>query len=183
MNDGEILLTWADVAVVLILLISVVVGALRGFVFEALSLGAWVLAYLSAPFLAPVVAGWLPAQSVPGGWQGMAAVVLAFVLVLVLCGLAARLLRALLHATPLKAADRLLGSGFGLVRGGLLVLLAAVLIGFTPLRQHPAWTDSHARSLAAAALHSLAPLLPPDLHALLERHAPQAMPDPETEGT
>jgi membrane protein required for colicin V production len=183
MTEPEFLLTWADLAIVFALLVSVVVGAVRGFVFEALSLGAWVLAYLAAPFLAPVVGSWLPPQSVPGGWQEVAAVVLAFVLVLVLCGLAARLLRALLHATPLKAADRLLGSGFGLLRGVLLVLLAAVLIGFTPLRQHPAWTESHARPAAATALQALAPLLPQDLHRLLERHAPQAAPDIDIEGT
>ena len=185
MSEGEFLLTWVDIGLVLVLLVSVIVGAVRGFVFEALSLAAWVLAYVAAPFLAPVVAGWLPPQAVPGGWQELAAIVLAFVIVLVLCSIAARLVRALLHATPLKAVDRLLGSGFGLLRGLLLTMLAAVLIGFTPFRKHPAWIESHARPVLAGAFQVLAPLLPQDLHRLLERHAPQAAPKPPvvSEGT
>lgn len=163
----EFLLTWADLALAAVILVSLLVGALRGFVFEVLSLGAWVVAYFSAPFLAPWVRDWLP-QSV-GGWQEVASLVGAFVLVLVLVSLAARLLRSLIHATPLKGVDRLLGSGFGLLRGLLLCLLAGVLIGFMPIRQHPAWTESQARPLIASALLALQPLLPKNLHQLLSR--------------
>jgi membrane protein required for colicin V production len=169
---SEILLTWADVALAGVLLVSMVVGAVRGFVFEVLSLGAWLIAYLAAPFLAPLVQSWLPPAAHEGGWQSLAGVVGAFVLVLVLVSIAARLVRALLHATPLQAVDRLLGSAFGLLRGALLCLLAGVLIGFLPVRQHPAWTDSHARPMIAATLGLLAPLLPENLHQLLSR--PQA---------
>ena len=98
----------------------------------------------------------------------MAAPVLAFVIVLVVVSLLARLLRALLHATPLKAPDRLLGAGFGLFRGALLCLLVGVLVGLTPLRKHPAWERSQARPLLASTLQWLQPLLPQDLHRLLE---------------
>lgn len=164
----DLLLSWADLALLLVVAVSVIVGAVRGLVFEALSLGAWVVAYLAAPFLAPVVEGWLPAAEHDGGWQDLAGIVLAFVIVLLLVGLLARLLRALIHATPLKAPDRLLGSGFGLLRGVLLCLLIGVLIGFTPLRQHPAWTQSQSRPLLAGTLRALGPLLPQDLHRLLD---------------
>lgn len=170
----ELLLSWADIALIGVLLVSVIVGIVRGFVFEALSLSGWVVAYISAPFLAPVVEAWLPADRHEGSWQDLAAVVLAFVLVLVLVSLLARLMRALIHATPLKAPDRLLGSGFGLLRGALLCLLIGVLIGFTPLRQHPAWTKSQARPLLAGTLRALGPLLPQDLHRLLDPVIEQA---------
>lgn len=163
----EALLTWADLALAGVVLTSLLVGAIRGLVFEVLSLGAWVVAYFSAPFLAPVVQGWLPEGQ--GDWQEMASLVGAFVLVLVLVSLTARLLRSLIHATPLKGVDRLLGSGFGLVRGGLLCLLAGVLIGLTPMRSHPSWTGSHARPMIAVALQSLQPMLPKNLHHLLSR--------------
>lgn len=167
--DQELLLTWVDLALLMVLGVSVVVGAIRGFVYEALSLAAWVVAYFASPFLAPWVQGWLPADSREAGWQGVASVVLAFVLILVLVSLVAKLLRALLHATPLKAVDRLLGCGFGLLRGVLLCLLAGVLVGMTPLRQHPTWTQSHARPVLVGVLRSLAPLLPGGLHQWLER--------------
>lgn len=177
MSPGqEILLTWADMALLGLVLVSVVVGAFRGFVFEALSLGAWVVAYVAAPWLAPLVVTWLPMHASDKQWQPMAAMVLAFVLVLVLCGLLARLIRVLLHATPLRAVDRLLGAGFGLVRGALLCLLTAVLIGFTPFKNHPFWKDSLLRPWLAAALEVLAPLLPNDLHRLAAPPAPADMP-------
>ncbi len=170
----DLLLSWADLFLVGVLLVSVVVGAVRGFVFEALSLAGWVIAYFAAPFLAPVVEGWLPADRHEGSWQDLAAIVMAFVLVLLLVSLLARLMRALIHATPLKAPDRLLGSGFGLLRGALACLLIGVLIGFTPARQHPAWTQSQARPLLAATLRALGPLLPQDLHRLLDPVIEQA---------
>jgi membrane protein required for colicin V production len=178
--DQDLLLSWADLGLVGLLLISIIVGLVRGFVFEALSLAAWVIAYFAAPFLAPVVEGWLPAAAHDGGWQHLAAIVLAFVLVLVLVSIVARLLRTLIHATPLKFVDRLLGSGFGLLRGLLLCLLVGVLIGFTPLRKHPVWTESQARPLLGSALRALGPLLPQDLHRLLDQHPLQSKPAEKT---
>jgi membrane protein required for colicin V production len=178
MEQQNLLLSWADIGLVCVLLVSIVVGLVRGFVFEALSLAAWVVAYFAAPFLAPVVVGWLPTAVHQGGWQDLAAIVLAFVLVLVLVSIVARLLRALIHATPLKFVDRLLGGGFGLLRGLLLCLLIGVLIGFTPLRKHPAWTESQARPLLGSALRALGPMLPQDLHRLLDQHP---LPSPQAE--
>lgn len=171
--EPELLLTWTDIAMGLVLLASFVVGAVRGFVFEAFSLAGWLVAYLVSPLLAPTVRAWLPSLQGGGNWQGAASIVLAFVLVLLVMAVAARLMRALLHSTPLKAADRLLGSGFGLLRGVLLCLLIGMLIAVTPLRGHPSWTESQARPLLAGMLRALGPLLPPDLRRLFERSVGQ----------
>lgn len=165
MNES-LLISWVDIAVLLLLLISVIVGAWRGLVLEVFSLASWVVAYFAAPWIAPLIVGWLPAKL--GEWQGLAAVVAAFILILLLCGLVGRLLRLLLHATPLAFADRLLGAGFGLLRGLLFALLAAVLIGFTPFKRHPAWTESQSRPILHTLLGLAAPLLPEKLQPLLE---------------
>ena len=164
----SVLLSWADLALLALLLISMLVGVWRGLVLEVFSLAAWVLAYFLAPWLAPALEGWLPDKLVQGGWQELAALVLAFIVILLICGLTARLIRMLLHATPLAFADRLLGGGFGLLRGLLLALLAAVLIGFTPFKRHPAWTQSVARPILHGSLQLAAPLLPKSLQDLLE---------------
>lgn len=164
----SLLLSWTDLAMVGVLLISVVVGALRGFVFEILSLAGWLIAYLAAPWLAPVLRSAVPPLQGGGEAYEIGALVAAFVLVLILVAVLARLLRTLLHATPLQAVDRVLGCGFGLLRGVLLCLLAAVLIGLSPLRRHPAWEQSQARPLLHAVLAVLQPLLPASFHQLLE---------------
>ena len=52
-----------------------------------------------------------------------------FIAALIVWGLLSRLLRRLIHATPLRGVDRLLGAVFGVLRGGV-VLLALALAGF-----------------------------------------------------
>lgn len=170
----EVLLTWADLALLGVVLLAVVVGALRGFVFQVLTLAGWVVAYGAAPWLSPVVAQGLPPASGEGAWQSLAAPVLAFVLVLALCAVLARLIRTVVHATPLQGVDRLLGAGLGLLKGLLFVLLLAVLIGFTPFVKHPSWRDSLLRPWLGAALQALSPLFPQDLHRLVLPPAPAA---------
>ncbi len=53
-------LDWAFLAV---LAVSVIVGLVRGFVFECLSLAGWVVAWFAAQWAAPWVAGYLPVFS------------------------------------------------------------------------------------------------------------------------
>jgi membrane protein required for colicin V production len=54
------------------------------------------------------------------------------VVVLLAWGLAARLIKMLIAATPLTVPDRVLGGGFGLLRGVLLLLLLVTAVGWTP---------------------------------------------------
>lgn len=159
------LLSVMDWAALAVLLVSIAVGLWRGLVLELMSLAGWVVAYFGAPWLAPLLLPWIRVSQAE--WKGMAAVVLAFVLILIVCSLLARLIRLLIHATPLVWMDRALGGLFGIVRGVLLLLLLTVLIGFTPLRQHPFWTESTVRPLLHGTLNAAAPLLPEGLQSLL----------------
>ena len=56
---------WVDIAVVALLLLSVLIGMMRGVVFELLSLAGWVAAYLIARSFTP----WLQ-PSIPVGEPG-----------------------------------------------------------------------------------------------------------------
>ena len=81
-----------------------------------------------------------------------------------------RLIRLLLHATPLSLVDRLLGLLFGALRGLVLLLALAVVVGLTPLAKSPAWQQSRGAAGLIAVLHGLLPLLPPQL----AQHLPRA---------
>ena len=80
--------------------------------------------------------------------------------VLIVWGLASRVLRLLVHATPLRGADRVLGAAFGLLRGVVLLLVLATVVALTPAATSPAWHrsqgvlagggDAGAQALAAA---------------------------------
>lgn len=161
---------WVDWALLAVLLASVVVGLVRGFVFELLSLLGWVAAWFAAQWFAPQVAPWLPIGT-PGSALNLgAAFALTFLLALVLWTLAARLIRLLLHATPLSLPDRLLGALFGVLRGGVLLLALAVVVALTPAARSAAWQQSSGAAGLRAALQAVVPLLP----SSIARHLPTA---------
>jgi len=151
---------WVDWALLAVLAISLAVGVWRGLVFELLSLLGWVAAYIAAQAFAPVVATWLPV-GVPGSaLNHSAAFALTFLVALLIWALASRLLRALIHATPLAAIDRLLGAVFGLLRGLVLLLAVTTVVALTPAARSSAWQHSQGAAWLGALLAGLKPVLP-----------------------
>jgi membrane protein required for colicin V production len=162
-------LGWIDWALLAVLAVSMIVGVLRGFVFEVLSLAGWLVAWFGAQWLAPELAPYVPV-GVPGaGLNHAAAFVIAFIGVLIAWALMARLVRLLVRATPLSLADRVLGAGFGLVRGALLLLAVAMVAALTPLAASPSWQASAGTRWLDAALNGLKPLLPEAMAAWVRR--------------
>jgi membrane protein required for colicin V production len=148
-----------------LLAVSVVVGVVRGFVFELLSLAGWVVAWFAAqwlsPPLQPLLAATLPVLGTlsPGAHAGIA-FTLAFIGVLIAWALLSRLVRLLIHATPLSIPDRLLGAGFGALRGGVLLLALATVVALTPASQSAAWRASQGARWLGQGLAMLKPMLP-----------------------
>lgn len=154
---------WVDLLLLAVLAVSVLLGLWRGLVYELLSILGWLVAYFAAPHLAPWIAPWLANQHLGPHLLGALSLVCAFLLVLLIWGLSARLLRALIHATPLSVVDRLLGGGFGVLRGVLIALLAVVVVSMTPASQSQTWRESQLAPVLQATLHGLAPMLPAEL--------------------
>ena len=153
-------LSWLDWTLLAVLAFSVVVGLVRGFVFECLSLAGWVVAWFAAQWGAPQLAPQLPVGA-PGTALNLgAAFALTFVAALIVWTLLSRLVRLLVHATPLSLPDRLLGAVFGLMRGGVLLLAVATVVALTPASQSTAWRTSQGARWLGVALASLKPLLP-----------------------
>lgn len=158
---------WVDGCLLAVLLLSVLIGILRGLVFEVLSLVGWVVAWFVAQWAAPQIAPHLPVGT-PGSLlnQG-AAFASAFIATLIVWSLLSRLVRSLIHATPLSAVDRLFGAGFGLLRGSIALLAVAALVGYTPAAKSAPWQASIGVGWLNAALGGVKPLLPPDIAQLL----------------
>ena len=151
---------WVDWLLLAVLLLSVAVGLWRGLVFEVLSLVGWVAAYIAAQALCATVAPMLPIGAPGGALNYAAAFVLVFVLALLIWTLASRLLRLVIHATPLQVIDRVLGAGFGLLRGAVLLLAVATVVSLTPAARSPHWQASQGATLLTGSLQALKPLLP-----------------------
>lgn len=161
-------LGWVDWALLVVLAVSVIVGLWRGLVFEVMSLVGWVAAYIAAQAFTPMLAGHLPVGEPGSALNFGASFAVTFLLALVVWSLVARLVSLLVRATPLSAVDRVLGAGFGLLRGTVLLLALATLIAFTPAAQSPQWQGSQGAAWLDAMLQGLKPVLP----VTVARHLP-----------
>ncbi len=160
-------LGWIDWTLLAVLGASVIIGLARGFVFEMMSLAGWVVAWFAAQWGAPSLGLHLPIGTPASPLNLAAAFLICFLGALLAWSLLSRLVRLLVHATPLSLADRALGGGFGLVRGMMLLLAVATVVAMTPAAQAQEWRSSHGASWLMIALRGLKPLLPPSMADLL----------------
>jgi membrane protein required for colicin V production len=120
-----------DYVVIAAIILSAIVGALRGFLREAIALGAWLIGLLIAwhfsDLLAPHLGG-LMSDSVVRPW---AARIIIVVLVLLFGAALGAVLGHFVRLSIFSGMDRLLGFFFGLVRGfvllGVFVILGQLL--------------------------------------------------------
>jgi len=164
MND----IGWVDWALLAVLVASVLVGLVRGLVFEVLSLLGWVAAFVVAQTMTPDVAPHIPVGAPGSALNHGAAFAVVFVLALIAWMLTARLIRLIVHATPLTLVDRTLGGVFGLVRALVLLLAVATVVSFTPAVRAGAWQSSHGAAWLGVLLSGLKPVLPPALSRHLQ---------------
>ena len=151
-------LAWVDIGLLAFLALSVIVGLMRGFVFELLSLAGWFAAYFAGRWFTPLAQPHLPIGEPGSALNYGATFACVFLAALVVWSLAARLLRMLIRATPLSPFDRLFGAGFGLLRGLVVLLVVATVVGVSPLAKSAAWQHSQGAIWLNALLQELRPL-------------------------
>lgn len=138
-------LTWIDWIFVGVLAVTMLAGFMRGLVQEGLGLATWVLALLAARFFAEPVADMLSGLiDSPDGRLVLAFVLVTFV-VIMLGGMVIRLLHAAVEWVGMGFFNRIAGAVFGTLKGGVILVLATLLIGFTPLEQLSAWQNAEVR--------------------------------------
>ena len=111
----------ADIVIVAVIAVSVLVGFLRGFVKEAISIVALLLAIWCALNFGDDVGGlsgsWLSSEELQH-WFGR---ILVFVVIIVVGGLVSWAIAKLVRLTVLSGTDRALGMLFGFCRGAALI--------------------------------------------------------------
>jgi membrane protein required for colicin V production len=140
-------ISWADVAVVAVVVVSTILAVARGFVRETLSILAWAAAAAATIYFGPSLAAFLGARiSTP-----LLAPVLAyagiFLVVLIPLSFVSYRLSERVRNSPVGTLDRSLGAPFGIIRGLALIGIAYLAISLViPVRAQPAWL-SQARLL------------------------------------
>jgi membrane protein required for colicin V production len=122
-------MTWFDWAVIGVVALSGLLAFSRGFIREMLALAGWVVAglvtYYTLPSLAPMALQVIDSPTV----APIAAGVIVFLLTLLVFGFISHYIATAVHANhAFGFLDRILGLGFGLVRGALLVSLAYLML-------------------------------------------------------
>lgn len=141
-------MTWIDYAIVAVCVASAAFGFWRGFVKEAISIVTWLVAILLAWQGAWLVEDRLGEWSAAPELRIWAARAIIFIGVLIIGGLFAWMMRALIRKSGLSSTDRSLGAVFGLARGALLVGLLAIVIDTAELETESWWADARLRSVS-----------------------------------
>jgi len=146
---------------------SMLLGALRGLVYEVLSVMGWIAAFLLAQWFAPTVSEKLPMQGSGETLRFAAAFVLVFIASVFAAGLISSLMKKLISAVGLRPVDRILGAIFGAFRGLILLLALSVVVHMTALQESDWWLESKGGPMLMTLLKGLRPMLPEKFGAFL----------------
>ena len=112
-----------DLVILIITVLSSAFGLWRGLIKEVLSLLTWIAALLVSRVYSEPLAGLMAGMIENDGIRYVSAFALLFVIVMMFGTFLNFLMSKLLKVTGLKLADRLLGAGFGVARGVIIVLV------------------------------------------------------------
>lgn len=137
MAEGIGLPSFLDWIILAVGLLSIVIGAARGFLREALSLVIWVAALIMATLFADDVsrsiARWISSESL----RYPLAFAAVFLVVLLLGAVLQKTLAKLVEVTGLGGLDRVLGMLFGMARA--LLLLVVIVAVLEPMFETEPW--------------------------------------------
>ncbi len=155
-------MTWVDFFIIGIIALSAIISLIRGFIREAFSLAAWILAFwISWMFFRDLAVhlDMIEVQSLRLG----AAFGILFLVALILGALVNFLIGQLVQKTGLSGTDRVIGVLFGVARGAVLVAIMVLLAGLTPFPNDAWWQESHLIGYFQELAIWLRDLLPPDI--------------------
>lgn len=154
-------MTEIDWIIAALLVLSTIVGTVRGVVRETLSIAGWVLGVMAALSFAGETADLIPLESIGYIPRVIIAAVLIVVIVLFGIGLLGVILRKLLEAAEISFEDRALGAVFGLVRGVVVVCGVVFLAGMLEsVQTSKMWRQSILIAPAEIVINWSLPFLP-----------------------
>src|SRR5882757_836137 len=132
--------TFIDCLIVLIIVVSAGYAAWRGFLWETLTIFAWVSASFGCLYFGPYIIP-LTRSLVSESWlASLLAYASVFLAVFIPFAFMSSRFSASVKNSPIGPLDRAAGVAFGVVRGLAIVGLAYLAFTyFIPIRQHPGW--------------------------------------------
>ena len=153
----------ADLIVLSVIIISVVISLMRGFVKEALSLAGWLVALWVAMSFSSGMAELFGDSIKDPTLRLLAAFVSLFILSLFIGAIVNFFATQFVQRVGLTGVDRTIGGVFGFLRGILLVTIIVMLLGLTTLPKESWWDESFFMFRFEAIATWLKDLLPSDI--------------------
>lgn len=126
-------LHWIDYIIIGVLALSAVTGLVRGFLKEVIALSVWIIAGWLAFVYAKPVSTWLGAYIHDKSAQVVLAYVVIIVGTILIGGIVNTVLSFMMRHSGLSGTDRLLGVGFGCLRGIFVIALVMVVVRLSAL--------------------------------------------------
>ncbi len=152
-----------DIAIIVVLLISTLIGLFRGFIREILSLASWLVALYVAWTFAKLGAEYLTPYISQPPLRVVASFAAIFIVVLIVASIISYILYRLFSIAGISGLDRSLGTLFGAGRGIIVVailILAAVYMDFAT---QPWWRDSILVNYFTPVTEFMLSLMPQDI--------------------
>ncbi len=135
-------MTVVDIIIIVVIALSALFSLMRGFVKEAISLATWVIAIWVAATFAPKLSTMLSSSIDSEAVRQAVGFGVLFILTLIVGGLVNFMVSQAVKKTGLSGADRIFGVVFGVIRGGLLIVVFVVISGLTALPATQWWKGS-----------------------------------------
>ncbi|TNF87558.1 MAG: CvpA family protein [Gammaproteobacteria bacterium] len=135
-------MSWLDLVIIGIIVLSALISLIRGFVKESISLITWIVAaVLAFRYFSPMAELLEPFVDSPT-IRNVAAFAILFIFTLVVGAIVNFIMSQLVSKTGLSGTDKALGVVFGAARGVLIVSMVVLLASLTPMPEASWWQDS-----------------------------------------
>lgn len=153
----------ADFVILGVIVLSIIISLMRGFVKEALSLTGWLVALWVAMNFSSGMAELFGSSISDPTLRLLAAFICLFILSLVVGAIINYFATQFVERTGLTNVDRSIGGVFGFLRGILLVTIIVMLLGLTTLPKESWWNDSFLMFRFEVLASWLKELMPSDI--------------------
>ena len=157
-------MSWVDLIIIVIIVISALISLVRGFVKESISLASWLFAgFIAFIYFTPLADLLEPYIESPTIRTGSSFAIL-FVSSLIVGAIINFMVSQLVSKTGLTGTDKSLGVVFGTARGVLIVVIVlALLTELTPMPSETWWQESTMIEYFAGMASWIKEVLPEDI--------------------
>ncbi len=156
-------MSWVDLNIIVIIVISALISLVRGFVKESISLASWLFAgFIALTYFVPLADLLEPYIESPTIRTGSSFAIL-FVSSLIVGAIINFMASQLVSQTGLSGTDKSLGVVFGTARGFLIVIILVLLAGLTPMPSEPWWQESTMIEYFTSMANWIKDILPEDI--------------------